>query len=94
MADIVIIDSPPLTEVIDALPLVQMTDDVLIVVRLGRTHINKLTRLGELLGQYRIRPVGFALVGVSPTSRVRLLHGAPGADAGRAAARGPTALTR
>ena len=35
MADCVIIDSPPLTEVIDALPLVQMTDDVVIVVRLG-----------------------------------------------------------
>ncbi len=68
MADIVIIDSPPLTEVIDALPLVQMTDDVVVVVRLGRTHINKLTRLGELLGQYNIRPAGFALVGVSPTS--------------------------
>ena len=43
MADVVIIDSPPLTEVIDALPLVQMTDDVVVVVRLGRTHINKLT---------------------------------------------------
>ena len=68
MADIVIIDSPPLTEVIDALPLVQMTDDVVVVVRLGRTHINKLTRLGELLGQYNIKPAGFALVGVSPTS--------------------------
>ena len=83
MADIVIIDSPPLTEVIDALAARQMTDEVLIVVRLGRTHINKLTRLGELLGQYGIRPVGFALVGVSPT--VRLLHGTTCADAGRAA---------
>ncbi|HZO60965.1 MAG TPA: AAA family ATPase [Solirubrobacterales bacterium] len=68
MADIVIIDSPPLTEVIDALPLVQMTDDVVVVVRLGRTHIHKLTRLGELLGQYSIKPAGFALVGVSPTA--------------------------
>ena len=86
MADVVIIDSPPLTEVIDALPLVQMTDDVVVVVRLGRTHINKLTRLGELLGQYSIRPAGFALVGVSPTERVRLLHRAAGADAGRDAA--------
>ena len=37
-------------------------------MRLGRTHINKLTRLGELLGQYSIKPAGFALVGVSPTS--------------------------
>jgi Mrp family chromosome partitioning ATPase/capsular polysaccharide biosynthesis protein len=68
LADYVIIDSPPLAEVIDALPLVQMTDDVVIVVRLGRTHINKLQRLGEILAQYRIRPAGFAVVGVSPTT--------------------------
>jgi Mrp family chromosome partitioning ATPase len=54
-----------LTAVIDALPLVQMADDVLIVVRLGKTHLNKLTRLGELLAHQGIRPVGFALVGVS-----------------------------
>jgi tyrosine-protein kinase len=67
-ADFVIIDSPPLAEVIDALPLVQMTDDVVMVVRLGRTHLNKLTRLGEILAQYGIRPAGFAVVGVSPTT--------------------------
>jgi Mrp family chromosome partitioning ATPase/capsular polysaccharide biosynthesis protein len=67
-ADYVIIDSPPLAEVIDALPLVQMTDDVVIVCRLGRTHINKLQRLGEILAQYNIRPAGFAVVGVSPTT--------------------------
>jgi hypothetical protein len=45
-----------------------MTDDVVIVVRLGRTHINKLQRLGEILAQYHIRPAGFAVVGVSPTT--------------------------
>jgi Mrp family chromosome partitioning ATPase/LPS O-antigen subunit length determinant protein (WzzB/FepE family) len=68
IADYVIIDSPPLAEVIDALPLVQMTDDVVLVVRLGRTHLNKLTRLGEILARYGIRPAGFAVVGVSPTT--------------------------
>jgi Mrp family chromosome partitioning ATPase len=68
LADFVVIDSPPLAEVIDALPLVQMTDEVVIVTRLGRTHLNKLTRLGEILGQYGVRPAGFALVGVSPTT--------------------------
>jgi Mrp family chromosome partitioning ATPase len=68
MADCVIIDSPPLTEVVDALPLVQMTDDLVIVVRLGRTQTTRLRRLGELLAQYKIKPAGFALVGVSPTS--------------------------
>jgi tyrosine-protein kinase len=68
IADYVIIDSPPLAEVIDALPLVQMTDDVVIVCRLGRTHISKLQRLGEILAQYHVRPAGFAVVGVSPTT--------------------------
>ena len=53
IADYVIIDSPPLTEVIDALPLAQHADDVLIVVRLGRSHLNKLARLGELLAAVR-----------------------------------------
>jgi Mrp family chromosome partitioning ATPase/capsular polysaccharide biosynthesis protein len=67
-ADFVVIDSPPLAEVIDALPLVQMTDEVVIVTRLGRTHLNKLTRLGEILAQYGVRPAGFAVVGVSPTT--------------------------
>jgi Mrp family chromosome partitioning ATPase len=67
-ADYVVIDSPPLAEVIDALPLVQMTDDVVIVTRLGRTHINKLQRLGEILAQYNIRPAGFAVVGVSQSA--------------------------
>jgi Mrp family chromosome partitioning ATPase/capsular polysaccharide biosynthesis protein len=68
IADYVIIDSPPLAEVIDALPLVQMTDDVVIVTRLGRTHISRLQRLGEILAQYHVRPAGFAVVGVSPTT--------------------------
>jgi receptor protein-tyrosine kinase len=68
IADYVIIDSPPLAEVIDALPLVQMTDDVVIVCRLGRTHISRLQRLGEILAQYHVRPAGFAVVGVSPTT--------------------------
>jgi capsular exopolysaccharide synthesis family protein len=86
MADFVIIDSPPLTAVIDALPLVQMADDLLIVVRLGKTHINKLTRLGELLAQQGIRPVGFALVGVNRTNEYGYYH------AGERS--GPTSLLR
>jgi Mrp family chromosome partitioning ATPase len=99
MADCVIIDSPPLTEVVDALPLVQMTDDLVIVVRLGRTQTTRLRRLGELLAQYRIKPAGFALVGVSPTSEygyytterpMTISEEAPsGSDRGRATALRP-----
>jgi Mrp family chromosome partitioning ATPase len=63
----VIVDSPPLAEVIDALPLAQQVDEVLVVVRLGRTQLTKLQNLGELLSRQDIEPVGFAVVGVPPT---------------------------
>jgi polysaccharide biosynthesis transport protein len=64
LADYVVIDSPPLTEVIDALPLAQQADDVLLVVRLGFSNLAALGRLGDLLEQHAIVPNGFVLVGV------------------------------
>jgi capsular exopolysaccharide synthesis family protein len=67
LADYVIVDSPPLSEVIDALPLAQQVDEVLVVVRLGRTQLTKLQNLGELLARHNIEPVGFAVVGVPAT---------------------------
>jgi capsular exopolysaccharide synthesis family protein len=63
LADYVIIDSPPLSEVIDALQLAQRADDVLVVVRLGKSHLAKLANLSEILARHGIRPVGFAVVG-------------------------------
>jgi succinoglycan biosynthesis transport protein ExoP len=67
LADYVIVDSPPLAEVIDALPLAQQVDEVLVVVRLGRTQLTKLQNLGEILARHGIEPVGFAVVGVQAT---------------------------
>jgi capsular exopolysaccharide synthesis family protein len=64
LADYVVIDSPPLTEVIDALPLAQQVDDVVIVTRLGASNLNRLARLGDLLEQNDIQPRGFVVVGV------------------------------
>jgi len=69
LADYVVIDSPPLTEVIDALPLAKTVDDVLVVVRVGRTRLDKVTRLGEVLAESGIRPVGFAVVGTTRPGR-------------------------
>jgi capsular exopolysaccharide synthesis family protein len=63
LADFVVVDSPPLTEVIDALPLAQQVDDVVLVVRLGNSRLSQLERLGDLLSQNNIQPSGFALVG-------------------------------
>ena len=64
LADYVIVDSPPLTEVIDALPLARQVAGVLIVARLNRTRLRRLAELGEILAQNDIEPAGVALVGV------------------------------
>jgi capsular exopolysaccharide synthesis family protein len=69
LADFVVIDSPPLNEVVDALPLARWADDVLLVAKLGRTHLEKLRQLAELLAESDITPVGFALVGTAKPPR-------------------------
>jgi capsular exopolysaccharide synthesis family protein len=63
LADYVVLDSPPLTQVIDAMPLARQVDDVVLVVRLGASNLSQLTRLGDLLEQNSIRPAGFVVVG-------------------------------
>jgi polysaccharide biosynthesis transport protein len=69
LADYVVIDSPPLNEVADALPLARAADHVLIVARLSRTRLDKLQQLGELLAENGIRPMGFAVIGVPRPKR-------------------------
>ena len=64
LADFVVVDSPPLTEVVDALPLARQVDEVLLVVRMGASNLSRLQRLGDLLAQNNIRPSGFVVVGV------------------------------
>ena len=63
LADFVVIDSPPLTAVVDALPLAQFADEVLVVARLGRSRLNKLEDLVELLDQQGAAVSGVVLVG-------------------------------
>ena len=62
-SDWIIIDSPPLGRVIDALPLAMLADQFLLVVRLGQNQISELKRLTDTLDQYGIRPTGFVLIG-------------------------------
>jgi capsular exopolysaccharide synthesis family protein len=69
IADYVIIDSPPLTDVVDALPLASYVDDVLLVVKIGRTTLSKLSQLGELLVEHGIKPAGFTVVGTPRPTR-------------------------
>jgi capsular exopolysaccharide synthesis family protein len=65
-ADYVIVDSAPLTAVIDSMPLARRVDGVLIVVRFGKTYLRRIRELGELLAANAVAPLGFALLGVRP----------------------------
>jgi capsular exopolysaccharide synthesis family protein len=63
LADFVIVDSPPLTAVVDTLPLARAVDDVIVVVRFDVTRIDRLNELAELLASNDVNPLGFAVVG-------------------------------
>lgn len=63
LAEFVVIDSPPLTAVIDALPLALIADHVVVVARVGHSRVNKISDLFELLARHDRRPSGVVLVG-------------------------------
>lgn len=63
LAEFVVIDSPPLTAVIDALPFALIADHLVVVVRVGHTRVNKLSDLFELLARHDRPPSGVVLVG-------------------------------
>jgi capsular exopolysaccharide synthesis family protein len=69
LADYVVIDSPPLTEISDALPLAQEVDAVLIVARIGTSSLKRLENLGEILEHGGVTPAGIVVVG-----RERISH--------------------
>lgn len=60
-ADVVVIDSPPLPEVAEALELAAAVDTVLLAVRLGHTRRDKLEQLREMLAQRGVSPIGFVV---------------------------------
>jgi len=59
LADWVIIDSPPLNHVAETLTIARIVDDVLLVVRIGKTNSRDLDELAEMLVQQGITPTGF-----------------------------------
>jgi len=69
LADYIVIDSPPLTEVVDALPLARAVDVILMVVRLGMSPLGRIDRLAELLAENRLKPSGFVVVGGKPSKQ-------------------------
>jgi capsular exopolysaccharide synthesis family protein len=83
-ADFVVVDSPPLTEVIDALPLARQVDQVVMVVRLGKTYLGRIKELGELLAGTGITPAGFVVVGGARQSSYYYAYGEPAGASRRA----------
>jgi Mrp family chromosome partitioning ATPase len=63
LADWVIVDSPPLNHVAETLALAQAVEDVIVVVRVGKTNRRDLTELAEMLAQQNIVPAGFVVLG-------------------------------
>jgi Mrp family chromosome partitioning ATPase len=63
LADWVIVDSPPLNHVAETLALAQAVDDLLVVVRIGKTNLRDLSELSEMLAQQDITPAGFVVLG-------------------------------
>jgi capsular exopolysaccharide synthesis family protein len=67
--DFVVVDAPPLNEVVEGLPLAREVDDVLILVRMGKTRLNAIKELAELLATNEVRPTGFVVVGAPRQNR-------------------------
>lgn len=64
IAEVVVIDSPPLTAVVDALPFAQVVDRVVLAVRMEYTRLSKLDEAWDLLTRQGTPPAGFVLIGV------------------------------
>ena len=60
-ADVVVVDSPPVPEVAEALAMADAVEAVLISVRLGHTRRDRLEFLRELLARRGVAPVGFVV---------------------------------
>ncbi|HSI81159.1 MAG TPA: CpsD/CapB family tyrosine-protein kinase, partial [Solirubrobacterales bacterium] len=63
LADYVIVDTPPLGEVSDALNLAAMVDDVVLVIRPGNTNRSQLGVTRELLERIGVAPLGYVVIG-------------------------------
>jgi Mrp family chromosome partitioning ATPase len=66
LADQVIVDTPPLGEISDALRLLGSVDEIVVVVRPGNSDRVGLSTTADLLARTRSEPTGFFVVGGSP----------------------------
>jgi non-specific protein-tyrosine kinase len=82
-ADVIVIDSPPLTEVADALTLADAAHAVLLAVRMGRTRRDKLNELRRILARRGVAPVGFVLTTNRRSRRGGYYYGSDSGGRGR-----------
>jgi Mrp family chromosome partitioning ATPase len=71
-SDVIVIDSPPLPEVAEALALADASEAVMLCVRIGHSRRDKLSELRDLLAGRGVTPIGFFV-----TSRRRALRRTP-----------------
>jgi tyrosine-protein kinase len=62
-SDVVVVDSPPLPEVAEAVALADACEAVVVCVRIGHTRRDKLAELRELLARRGVVPLGFFVTG-------------------------------
>jgi capsular exopolysaccharide synthesis family protein len=96
-ADVVVIDSPPVTEVADALNLADAVDAVVVAVRLGRTRRDRLNELRRLLARRGVPPTGLVVTTRRRPRKGGYYYGASPEEpreAGRRRRRGEPALAQ
>lgn len=68
LADYVVVDTPPLGEVSDALTLLREIDDILVVMRPGNTNRSHLRTMADLLDRAGRQPEGCILIDAAERS--------------------------
>ncbi|WP_169738364.1 polysaccharide biosynthesis tyrosine autokinase [Patulibacter minatonensis] len=68
LADYVLIDTTPIGEISDALPLIDFVDDVLVVGRPGSTDQRALDAMSGLFERANVTPTGWIITGAETTS--------------------------
>jgi capsular exopolysaccharide synthesis family protein len=66
--DYIVVDTPPILAVTDAVRLSRLADSALLIMRLGETQRDALARTCDILNQERIPVLGIVVNGVNPRS--------------------------
>jgi capsular exopolysaccharide synthesis family protein len=66
--DYIVLDTPPILAVTDAIRLTSLADSALLITRLGQTPRDALARTCDMLNQERIPVLGIVINGVNPRS--------------------------